>query len=145
MRRRERANVVVLSSEEKYYYAKPVFESVMEHLAGLATPASVAALKSWKDIVRSGLETVEEDSTTSPDESEESDDPDTSDTASDITPADLIDSMNFIQELEQKNAGSDSTASASKREATAENNEATLAATSSKTSGAILTKSTSMS
>ncbi|KAE9100262.1 hypothetical protein PF010_g14878 [Phytophthora fragariae] len=129
MHRRERAKVVILSSEETYCYAKAVFDPVMENLASLATPAFVTALKSWKDIVRSGLETVEADSTTRPDETEESDDPDTSDTSSDITPADLIDTMNFIRELEQDKAGSNDTALDSKRESAVDKNEATLAAT----------------
>ncbi|KAE9114751.1 hypothetical protein PF010_g9598 [Phytophthora fragariae] len=145
MRRRERANVVVLSSEEKYCYAKAVFEPVMENLASLATPAFVAALKSWKDIVRSGLETVVVDSTTRPDESEESDDPDTSDTSSDITPADLIDTMNFIRELEQDKAGSSDTAVDSKRESAADKKEETLAATPTPSKDASGTMSTSMS
>ncbi|GMF23941.1 unnamed protein product [Phytophthora fragariaefolia] len=141
MRRQERANVVVLSSEEKYCYAKAVFEPVMEHLASLATPAFVAALKSWKNIVRSGLKTVEAASTTSPDESEESDDPDTSDTS----PVDLIDSMNFTQELEQDKAGSNDTGVDSKQESAADKNEAILAATPTPSKAASGTMSASMS
>ncbi|KAE9062788.1 hypothetical protein PF010_g29261 [Phytophthora fragariae] len=110
MRRRERANVVVLSSEEKYCYAKAAFEPVMEHLAGLPRPAFYAALRSWKQIVLRGMEEVgasSSDATSTPDESSGSDKADSLDdnweidTASDIAPADLIDSMNMIRELEE--------------------------------------------
>ncbi|KAL3667372.1 hypothetical protein V7S43_007598 [Phytophthora oleae] len=45
IRRRDRANVVVLSAEEKYCYAKAVFEPVMEHLSGLASPEFCSALQ----------------------------------------------------------------------------------------------------
>ncbi|KAG6950156.1 hypothetical protein JG688_00014289 [Phytophthora aleatoria] len=51
MRRRERANVVVLSSVETYCHAKAVFVPVMEHLPGLASPAFFNSLKTWKNIV----------------------------------------------------------------------------------------------
>ncbi|KAE8963936.1 hypothetical protein PR003_g19854 [Phytophthora rubi] len=114
MRRRERANVVVLSSEEKYCYAKAAFEPVMEHLAGLPSPAFYAALRSWKQIVLRGMEEVgasSSDATSIPDESSGSDIPDSLDdnweidTASDIAPADLIDSMNMIRELEETEHG----------------------------------------
>ncbi|KAE9058142.1 hypothetical protein PF010_g31113 [Phytophthora fragariae] len=114
MRRRERANVVVLSSEEKYFYAKAAFEPVMEHLVGLPSLAFYAALRSWKQIVIRGMEEVEassSDATSIPDESSGSDIADSLDdnweidTASDIAPADLIDSMNMIQELEEMEHG----------------------------------------
>ncbi|POM66707.1 LOW QUALITY PROTEIN: Hypothetical protein PHPALM_17384 [Phytophthora palmivora] len=56
MRRREKANVVVLSSEEKYCFAKAMFEPVMAHLTGLSSPDFYASLKSWKEIVKKGMQ-----------------------------------------------------------------------------------------
>ncbi|OWZ03148.1 hypothetical protein PHMEG_00025173 [Phytophthora megakarya] len=112
MKRRKRANVVMLSSEEKYCYAKAVFELVMEYLASLSSPAFYVVLQSWKLIVRRGLDEVgayTSDATTVPDDNSDSDisnslhDDISSDTASDMYPADLIDSINMIRELEQSN------------------------------------------
>ncbi|POM78913.1 Hypothetical protein PHPALM_3504 [Phytophthora palmivora] len=103
IRRRERANVVVMSAEEKYCYAKAVFEPVMEHLSELASPAFCSALQKWKEIVRKGLRgsvvsySNMSDATTSPDESNEGDGGDEwdgSDADSDIGPTELIDTMN---------------------------------------------------
>ncbi|POM69325.1 Hypothetical protein PHPALM_14404 [Phytophthora palmivora] len=97
MRRRERANLVVLSSVEKYCYGKAVFEPVVEHLAGLSSPSFYAALKSWREIDNEGMKQVgfmPANVMVPPDGSDH-------ETTSDITPADLIDSMNMICELEQ--------------------------------------------
>ncbi|KAF4148136.1 hypothetical protein GN958_ATG02669 [Phytophthora infestans] len=55
MGRHERASVVMLSSEEKYCYAKAAFESVIEHLAELSSPAFYAALECWRGIARDGI------------------------------------------------------------------------------------------
>jgi hypothetical protein len=71
MRRREHANVVMLSSEEKYCYAKAAFEPVMKHLAGLPSPAFFTAVRSWKQIVLRGMNSVgasSSDATSMPDE-----------------------------------------------------------------------------
>ncbi|POM59690.1 hypothetical protein PHPALM_31542, partial [Phytophthora palmivora] len=97
IRRRERANLVVFSSEEKYCYGKAVFEPVVEHLAGLSSPSFYAALKSWREIVNKGMKQVgfmPVNVMVPPDGSDH-------ETTSDIAPADLIDSMNMICELEQ--------------------------------------------
>ncbi|GMF51091.1 unnamed protein product [Phytophthora fragariaefolia] len=104
MRSRERANIVVLSSEEKYCYTKAVFEPVMEQLSGLTTPAFLTTLNSWKEIVskrlHAGASENSTDTTTRPNEDNETDSV-TSDDKSDVSPADLIDSMNFIRDIEQ--------------------------------------------
>ncbi|POM71282.1 Hypothetical protein PHPALM_12167 [Phytophthora palmivora] len=95
MRRRERANLVVLSSEEKYCYGKAVFEPVVEHLAGLSSPSFYAALKSWREIVNKGMKQVgfmPAHVMVPPDGSDH-------ETTSDIAPADLIDSMNMISSV----------------------------------------------
>jgi hypothetical protein len=102
--------MVVLSSEEKYCYAKAAFEPVIEHLAGLPSPAFYTALRSWKQIVLRGMKEVEassSDATSVPDESSGSDASDSladdmeSDMTSDLAPADFIDSINMIRELEK--------------------------------------------
>ncbi|KAG6956462.1 hypothetical protein JG688_00011409 [Phytophthora aleatoria] len=103
--RRERANVVVLSSEEKYCYAKAAFEPVINYLAGLSSPAFYVALKSWREMVQNGmvhLGAYSADATTVPDEdtgsyeSNDFDDDLVSDTVSEIEPSDLIDTMKII-------------------------------------------------
>lgn len=112
LRRREQANVVVLSSEEKYCYAKAAFEPVIEFLAGLTSPAFYPALQSWKEIVRNGMQklpTYTSDATTMPDDSTDDTaalgDANESDTGSDIDPADLIDTMAMIRDMEQAEHG----------------------------------------
>ncbi|OWZ14874.1 hypothetical protein PHMEG_00011574 [Phytophthora megakarya] len=108
IRRREHANVVVLSAEEKYCYARAVFEPVMEYLSGLSSPEFCSALPVWKDIVCNGLrQCVGGDSeaatvaTTVSDEDESAEDANWSDTESEIARADLIVTMSFIQEMQQ--------------------------------------------
>ncbi|KAF1788257.1 hypothetical protein GQ600_6728 [Phytophthora cactorum] len=100
--RRERANVVVLSSEEKYCYAKAAFEPVIDYLAWLSSPAFYVALKSWREMVQNGMVhsgAYSADATTGPDEdtgsyeSNDFDDDLVSDTVSEIEPSDLIDTM----------------------------------------------------
>ncbi|POM71927.1 Hypothetical protein PHPALM_11447 [Phytophthora palmivora] len=110
IRRREPANVVVMSAEEKYCYAKAVFEPVMEHLSELTSPAFCSALQKWKEIDRKGLRgsvvsySHMSDATTSPDESNEGDGGDEwngSDADSDIGPTELIDTMNVMRKIGQ--------------------------------------------
>ncbi|GMF51829.1 unnamed protein product [Phytophthora fragariaefolia] len=76
----------------------------MEQLSGLATPAFLTALNSWKEIVskrlHAGASENSTDATTGPNEDNETDSV-TSDDKSDVSPADLIDSMNFIRDIEQ--------------------------------------------
>ncbi|POM76237.1 Hypothetical protein PHPALM_6551 [Phytophthora palmivora] len=76
---------------------KATHHPVVEHLAGLSSPSFYAALKSWRKIVNKGMKQVGSmpaNVTVPPDGSDH-------ETTSDITPADLIDSMNMICELEQ--------------------------------------------
>ncbi|KAL3663457.1 hypothetical protein V7S43_011346 [Phytophthora oleae] len=94
IRRRERANVVVLSAEEKYCYAKAVFEPVMEHLSGLASPAFCSALQVWRNIARNGLRQCadggEPTTDTTACEDDATEESNASDTASDIAPANSL-------------------------------------------------------
>ncbi|GMF51818.1 unnamed protein product [Phytophthora fragariaefolia] len=107
MRRRERANVVVLSSEEKYCYAKAGFEPIMEHLAGLSSPAFYTALKQWKTTVQLGMRGAGSglsDATTCPDDSAVSDDLNNlteCEISSDMDPSDLIETMDMMQAMEE--------------------------------------------
>ncbi|GMF45700.1 unnamed protein product [Phytophthora fragariaefolia] len=107
MRRRECANVVVLSSEEKYCYAKAVFEPVLEHLGGLSSPAFYTALKQWKTTVQLGIRGAGSglsDATTCPVDSAVSDDLKNSiecEISSDMDPADLIETMDMMQAMNE--------------------------------------------
>ncbi|ETN12669.1 hypothetical protein PPTG_08749 [Phytophthora nicotianae INRA-310] len=109
LRRRERANVVVMSAEEKYCYAKAVFEPVMERLSGLSSPAFCTALQAWKELVQRGLREgvgggSVSDTTTSPDKDDETDKSNVSDAASGIEPMELIDTIDFMRQMEPLNA-----------------------------------------
>jgi hypothetical protein len=55
LKRHERANQVVLSSAEKYSYAKAMLEPLMNHLADLSSPDFYRELKAWKETVDQGL------------------------------------------------------------------------------------------
>ncbi|KAG1713189.1 hypothetical protein DVH05_000909 [Phytophthora capsici] len=52
LRRQERGNVVVLSSEEKYTLAKSVLEPVLSDLQGLSSVDFYKELKKWESIVK---------------------------------------------------------------------------------------------
>ncbi|ETI55183.1 hypothetical protein F442_02084 [Phytophthora nicotianae P10297] len=108
MRRRERANMVVVSSEEKYCYATAVFGPVIDYLAVMSSRAFYAALQLWREIIRNGFAqpgVYSSDSTTVPAEDLGSgDDVDgglDSDTVSEIKPADMIDTIGMIRDMEQ--------------------------------------------
>ncbi|OWZ17825.1 hypothetical protein PHMEG_0008181 [Phytophthora megakarya] len=91
--------------EEKYCYAKAVFELVMEYLSSLSSPELCSALPVWKDIVCNCLRQFVGGSeaatvtTTVLDKDESAGDANWSDTASEMAPADLVDTMSFIQEM----------------------------------------------
>lgn len=53
----EKANLVVLSSPEKYRYAKAMLKPLMEHLASQSTVGLWQQLKAWEAIVADGLQT----------------------------------------------------------------------------------------
>ncbi|ETM49617.1 hypothetical protein L914_06178, partial [Phytophthora nicotianae] len=55
LRRNERANHVVLSSGEKYSYAKAMLEPLLQHLSGLPSSEFYSELKAWKETVDMGL------------------------------------------------------------------------------------------
>ncbi|POM59697.1 hypothetical protein PHPALM_31530 [Phytophthora palmivora] len=110
MRRRERAKVVVLSSEEKYSFAKAMFEPEMEHLAGLSSPAFYTSLKSRKEIVKKGMQGATayfSDTMTNPDENAEEVSMDanyesnSSDASSEIGPDEMFDTIKMIQDMKQ--------------------------------------------
>ncbi|KAG4052020.1 hypothetical protein PC123_g12786 [Phytophthora cactorum] len=109
MRRRKRANIVVLSSEEKYCYAKPAFEPVLDHLSQLSSPEFYVVLESWREIVREGMEEMGATSSqVTADSNEEPNgvsDDSASETSSEITPADLIDTMKLIRQFEEEEDG----------------------------------------
>ncbi|KAF1314663.1 Ankyrin-like protein, partial [Globisporangium splendens] len=53
--RRERANLVVLSSAEKYSYAKAAFDPLMDHLSQLSTVNFFTDLEQWQNVVRDAI------------------------------------------------------------------------------------------
>ncbi|KAG1697836.1 hypothetical protein DVH05_015790 [Phytophthora capsici] len=53
--RNERANHVVLSSGEKYPYAKAMLEPLLQHLSDLPSSDFYSELKAWKEVVDMGL------------------------------------------------------------------------------------------
>lgn len=55
LRRRERANKVVLSSGEKYSLAKAMVEPLLEHLADLSSANFYDELQAWKNTLEEGL------------------------------------------------------------------------------------------
>ncbi|KAG1693451.1 hypothetical protein DVH05_023534 [Phytophthora capsici] len=98
-----------MSAEEKYCYAKAVFEPVMELLSGLSSPAFCTALQAWKELVQRGLHEgvgagSVSDATTLPEEDDETDKSNLSDVASEIEPTELIDTMDFIRQMKEPHA-----------------------------------------
>ncbi|KAG1689658.1 hypothetical protein DVH05_002016 [Phytophthora capsici] len=55
LRRRERANQAVLSSGEKYFFAKAMVEPLLEHLADLSSANFYDELQAWKNTLEEGL------------------------------------------------------------------------------------------
>ncbi|GMF15316.1 unnamed protein product [Phytophthora fragariaefolia] len=55
LKRHERANQVVLSSAEKYSYAKAMLEPLLDHLSNLSSVDFYRELEAWKKTVDSGL------------------------------------------------------------------------------------------
>ncbi|KUF93660.1 Homoserine O-acetyltransferase [Phytophthora nicotianae] len=55
LRRNERANQVVLSSAEKYSYAKAMLEPLLQHLSELSSADYYQELSAWKETVDIGL------------------------------------------------------------------------------------------
>ncbi|POM65379.1 Hypothetical protein PHPALM_18912 [Phytophthora palmivora] len=87
-----------------------MFEPVMEHLAGLSSPAFYTSLKSWKEIVKKGMQGATayfSDTTTNPDENAEEASMDdncesnSSDASSEIGPDEMFDTIKMIQDMEQ--------------------------------------------
>ncbi|TYZ67067.1 hypothetical protein PybrP1_010497, partial [[Pythium] brassicae (nom. inval.)] len=55
------ANVVVLSSNEKYTYAKVVFEPLLDHLTQLSSLEFYKQLASWEGVVTKALADLDDD------------------------------------------------------------------------------------
>ncbi|KAF1789247.1 Ulp1 protease family, C-terminal catalytic domain [Phytophthora cactorum] len=96
--RREQANQVVLSSAEKYSYAKAMLEPLLEHLSNLSSADFHQELSAWKDTVEVGLRREKTNLVNADDESE--DDILDADTDSTLDPADAMDTTNLMDVLE---------------------------------------------
>ncbi|KUF83751.1 hypothetical protein AM587_10004100 [Phytophthora nicotianae] len=94
--RKERANQVVLSSSEKYSYAKAMLEPLLEHLSCLSSAAFYQELSAWKDAVQIGLNHAESDCGRSDHNTDDGD----QDGLSSLDPLDAMDTVKLMEELE---------------------------------------------
>ncbi|ETK70765.1 hypothetical protein L915_21908 [Phytophthora nicotianae] len=97
LRRRERANQVVLSSAEKYSYAKSMLEPLLEHLSNLPTTDFYGELNAWRDTIEAGLKHKKTGQDAGGHKDEELFD---LDTISSLEPADAIETATLMDVLE---------------------------------------------
>ncbi|KAL3656714.1 hypothetical protein V7S43_018378 [Phytophthora oleae] len=106
LRRRERANQVVLSSAEKYSFAKAMVEPLLEHLSSLGSAEFYDELQAWKSTVEEGLRLGESRAKASVEpaytDDDEDDDLDQR-MASTIDPADAMATAKLMEALEIEN------------------------------------------
>ncbi|RLN53846.1 hypothetical protein BBJ28_00022879, partial [Nothophytophthora sp. Chile5] len=100
LRRNERGNAVVLSSAEKYNYARAVFDPVIEHLQRLSRAKFYTELEMWEKIVTEAMRdepiVSSSDATTNPDDDSESD----SGCSTTLDPADCMEAMQMMNDME---------------------------------------------
>ncbi|KAG1706844.1 hypothetical protein DVH05_027696 [Phytophthora capsici] len=99
LRRRERANQVVLSSGEKYSYAKAMLEPLLEHLSNLPSTDFYRELNAWKETVEVGLKEVSGEGERANDEDDEF----ATDISSSLEPADAMETAKLMEVLEGAN------------------------------------------
>ncbi|OWZ00254.1 hypothetical protein PHMEG_00028597, partial [Phytophthora megakarya] len=101
LRRNERANRVVLSSFEKYVYAKTIVEPLLEHLSSLSSTDFYDELKMWKDKIESGLGgTSSKTPYCASDRGQDDAEDDSIALASPLYPVDELDTMELMQSME---------------------------------------------
>ncbi|ETM32925.1 hypothetical protein L914_19779 [Phytophthora nicotianae] len=109
LRRNERANKIVLSSAEKYCYAKAMLEPLLEHLSGLSSANFYDELCAWKETVEVGLRRFSKASGGHDvDTDGRTDGENASDTGvlSMLDPADAIGTAKLMEEMEMANVDS---------------------------------------
>ncbi|RLN10476.1 hypothetical protein BBJ28_00022180 [Nothophytophthora sp. Chile5] len=94
LRRNERGNNVVLSSAEKFCYAKAMFDPVITHLKHLPSHKFYAALDVWRKVVGEVMEGEEgqSDATSIADETDSGD----SDALTVMDPSEIIDALDVM-------------------------------------------------
>ncbi|ETO58991.1 hypothetical protein F444_22631, partial [Phytophthora nicotianae P1976] len=109
LRRNERAKAIVLSSADKYCYAKVMLEPLLKHLSGLSSANFYEEHCAWKETVEVGLRrfskaSVEHDVDTD----RITDGENASDTGvlSMLDPADAIGTAKLVEEMEMANVDS---------------------------------------
>ncbi|KAE9047748.1 hypothetical protein PR001_g4077 [Phytophthora rubi] len=107
LHRHERANMVVLSSAEKYCYAKAMLEPLLQHLSDLSSAEFYQELNAWKETVEAGLNRVDSKAayaagTTHPDDD---DDVSGEDPLTILDPADAMGTINLMNALETTSDG----------------------------------------
>ncbi|KAG2806670.1 hypothetical protein PC111_g17265 [Phytophthora cactorum] len=111
-RQRERANQVVLSSAEKYSYAKAMLEPLLDHLFELPSTEFYQELKAWKETVEVRLRQKQFDSGGSDnDDNEVEHDVLEADMISDLDPADAMDTAKMMDALETADSDDDTDSS----------------------------------
>lgn len=97
LHRKERANQVVLSSSEKYSYAKAVLEPLLEHLSCLSSADFYQELSAWKDTVEIGLN---REVNGNRDDGSSNEDDDDQDDFSSLDPLEAMETAKLMDELE---------------------------------------------
>lgn len=110
LRRHERANQVVLSSEEKYSYAKVMLEPLLDHLSNLSRAVFYQELSVWKETADIGLNRGKSDSVKT--RKHASGDNDEADTILALDLADVMGTLELMNVLECDTAITDGWADA---------------------------------
>ncbi|KAG1697985.1 hypothetical protein DVH05_015469 [Phytophthora capsici] len=97
LHRKERANQVVLSSSEKYSYAKAMLEPLLEHLSCLSSTDFYQELSAWKDTVEIGLN---REVNGNRDDGSSNEDDDDQDDFSSLDPLEAMETAKLMDELE---------------------------------------------
>ncbi|KAF1328639.1 hypothetical protein FI667_g6596, partial [Globisporangium splendens] len=105
LRRKERANLVVLSSNEKHAFAKAVFEPLIERLSQLSSLNFYKQLKVWEDVVADAMQSehdMEAEHKAETGDATSANGTTDSDPDSDIImdPVDAMETFNLMNELE---------------------------------------------
>jgi hypothetical protein len=101
LRRKERANLVVMSSSEKYTYAKAVFEPLLEKLSQMASIKFYKQLEKWQNAVTESIKGFDAEECSEISNVEDETDQD-SDTDTVVDPADAMEAFAMMNEIESE-------------------------------------------
>ncbi|KAK1947984.1 Zinc finger SWIM domain-containing protein 3 [Phytophthora citrophthora] len=102
LRRRERANQVVLSSAEKYSFTKAMVEPLSEHLSRLGSAEFYEEFQTWKSTIEEGIRVGESRAKQRKYHGDDDDDELDQRVASTIEPADAIATAKLMETLENQ-------------------------------------------